>query len=175
MEEMVSFVRDRHLHHFGYAVSCCYVKQKDVHPFKGLKLQCLALELPVYNTLPNLENTNLIVDALFGYSFRPPIRGDFGKLIEQVNKESASRNIPIASLDIPSGWDIEMGPTENGGGIENPDFLISLSAPKMAASYFRGKYHYLGGRFVPGNISTKYNLNLPKFEGSSQFVRLSNL
>ncbi len=29
------------------------------------------------------------------------------------------------------------------------EMLISLTAPKLCAHYFKGKYHVLGGRFVP--------------------------
>ena len=30
--------------------------------------------------------------------------------------------------------------------------LVSLTAPKRAARFFEGPYHYLGGRFVPPAI-----------------------
>ena len=33
-----------------------------------------------------------------------------------------------------------------------PDMLVSLTAPKRAARFFKGPHHYLGGRFVPPAI-----------------------
>ena len=36
----------------------------------------------------------------------------------------------------------------------------------------QGRYHYLGGRFVPPAIRDKYNLILPPFPGTSQCVKL---
>jgi len=33
-----------------------------------------------------------------------------------------------------------------------PDMLVSLTAPKKGAQGFEGKFHYLGGRFVPPAI-----------------------
>lgn len=41
--------------------------------------------------------------------------------------------------------------------------LISLTAPKICAQKFKGKYHYLGGRFVPPGIEEKYELQLPRY------------
>lgn len=74
------------------------------------------------------------------------------------------------SIDIPSGWDVEKGcPLE--GGI-HPEFLISLTAPKLCAKDFRGKYHYLGGRFVPPALEEKYGLSLPTYEGTDCCIRL---
>ena len=41
--------------------------------------------------------------------------------------------------------------------------LISLTAPKKSATQFTGRYHYLGGRFVPPALEKKYQLNLPPY------------
>lgn len=53
-----------------------------------------------------------------------------------------------------------------------PDTLISLTAPKKAASLFRGRYHFLGGRFVPPGLERKYELNLPQYRGIDCVLRL---
>lgn len=50
--------------------------------------------------------------------------------------------------------------------------LISLTAPKICAKLFKGKHHYLGGRFVPKTLEQKYELNLPKYPGTSCVVEL---
>ena len=36
----------------------------------------------------------------------------------------------------------------------------------------QGRFHYLGGRFVPPAIKDKYNLSLPPYPGTSQCVRV---
>ena len=56
----------------------------------------------------------------------------------------------IASVDCPSGWHVDTG-DESGDGLR-PDMLISLTAPKNGARHFDGKFHYVGGRFVPPSI-----------------------
>jgi NAD(P)H-hydrate epimerase len=58
----------------------------------------------------------------------------------------SASGLPIVSVDIPSGWDVEAG-NDAGVGL-NPDVLVSLTAPKEGVRTFRGQ-HFLGGRFVP--------------------------
>jgi NAD(P)H-hydrate epimerase len=89
-----------------------------------------------------LRSSNVILDAIFGFSFKPPVRAPFDYALEFI---SISR-LPIVSVDIPSGWDVESGNAE-GVGL-NPDVLISLTAPKLGVQHFKGR-HFLGGRFVP--------------------------
>jgi hypothetical protein len=67
-----------------------------------------------------------------------------------------------------SGWDIETG-DENG---LKPDFLISLAAPKSCTKLFKGKRHYLGGRFIPKTLEQKYELHLPVYPGSNCIIEL---
>lgn len=67
-----------------------------------------------------------------------------------------------------SGWDIETG-DDNG---LKPDLLISLIAPKMCAKLFKGKHHFLGGRFVPKTLEQKNELNLPVFPGTACVIEL---
>lgn len=68
--------------------------------------------------------------------------------------------LPIISVDIPSGWDVDSGrqtletqADEETGEVAvvetfEPEVLISLTAPKKGVRDFKGQ-HWLGGRFVP--------------------------
>jgi hypothetical protein len=49
---------------------------------------------------------------------------------------------------------------------------VSLTAPKLAAKFFQGPHHFLGGRFVPPAIVEKYHLKLPSYPGTSECVRI---
>jgi NAD(P)H-hydrate epimerase len=69
------------------------------------------------------------------------------------------------------GWDVENGYSE---GMIQPEFLISLTAPKMGSKNFKGKYHYLGGRFVPIALQEKYKLNLPDYPDQDPCVLITN-
>lgn len=54
-----------------------------------------------------------------------------------------------------------------------PDMLISLTAPKICAKHFKGRHHYLGGRFIPQPMIDKYQLNLPQYTGTSCCMKIN--
>ena len=98
-----------------------------------------------------LQSTDVILDAIFGFSFQPPVRAPFDFVLPLLAKSG----LPIVSVDIPSGWDVEKGKItvdvaeRDGKPFEglDPDVLISLTAPKLGVKNFKGR-HFLGGRFV---------------------------
>lgn len=69
-----------------------------------------------------------------------------------------------------TGWHVEEGDTS--GKRLKPDTLISLTAPKKCVTHFTGKNHYLGMRLVPQSLAVKYNLQLPSYKGTAQFIKL---
>ena len=89
-----------------------------------------------------ISSSDVILDAVFGFSFKGPVRSPFDAALPLINNSG----LPIVSVDIPSGWDVEEGKTDNVA--IDPDVLISLTAPKLGVAAFRGR-HFLGGRFVP--------------------------
>jgi NAD(P)H-hydrate epimerase len=93
-----------------------------------------------------LAGYDIVVDAIFGFSFDPKggVREPFASILSLLR--NLDDKLPIVSIDIPSGWDVEQGDTM-GIGLR-PKVLVSLTAPKKCAQAFKG-LHYLGGRFVP--------------------------
>ncbi|KAG7457943.1 hypothetical protein MATL_G00232570 [Megalops atlanticus] len=159
----------RHLKLFGYEPSIVYPKRPNKPLFKNLTVQCEKMDIPFLAEMPTEaevidEAYNLVVDAIFGFSFQGAVREPFGTILDTLKKAT----VPIASVDIPSGWDVEKGSSD---GIQ-PDMLISLTAPKKSATHFRGRYHYLGGRFVPPALEKKYQLNLPQYPGTDCVYQL---
>lgn len=159
----------RHLKMFGFVPSIFYPKRTDKALYNNLTHQCYSMDIPFLEKLPLAEyineNVDVVVDALFGFSFKPPVRPEFEEVLNTLRETSSS----VCSIDIPSGWNVETGPPE--GGIQ-PELLISLTAPKKCAHYFTGKYHYLGGRFVPPSLAKKYNLQLPCYTGTDCIILL---
>jgi NAD(P)H-hydrate epimerase len=51
------------------------------------------------------ESYDLILDGIFGFSFEGNIRPPFDAIIKTLQK----CQIPIVSIDIPSGWHVEKG------------------------------------------------------------------
>nr|XP_025853115.1 NAD(P)H-hydrate epimerase [Vulpes vulpes] len=159
----------RHLKLFGYQPTIYYPKRPNKPLFTALVTQCQKMDIPFLGEMPPEpmlidELYELVVDAIFGFSFKGDVREPFRTILSVLD----GLTVPIASIDIPSGWDVEKG---NSGGIQ-PDLLISLTAPKKSATQFTGRYHYLGGRFVPPALEKKYQLNLPPYPDTECVYRL---
>lgn len=176
-------VAARHLHHFGYSVTICYPKPTDKPFYNGLVTQCKSLGIPFIDDSnitgdekKNTSSYDIIVDAMFGFSFKGTPRPPFDALLASLSSPSSP---PVISIDIPSGWDVEKGPVplhnEASPSLPpplHPVMLVSLTAPKLCAKEFTGQHHYLGGRFVPLEIKEKYNLKLPAYPGTAQCIRI---
>ncbi|OEL13033.1 Pyridoxine/pyridoxamine 5'-phosphate oxidase 1, chloroplastic [Dichanthelium oligosanthes] len=171
-------VAARHLYHIGYRPSVCYPKRTPKPLYSGLVTQLESLSIPFIHAedLPYdlSREFDIIIDAMFGFSFHGTPRPPFDDLIQRLVSLSVIGNSDkrpaIISVDIPSGWHVEEGDV-NGGGIK-PDMLVSLTAPKLCAKKFTGPHHFLGGRFVPPPILNKYGLKLPPYPGTSMCVRI---
>lgn len=89
----------RHLKLFGYETELFYPKRTDKTLYHNLVHQCESMKIPFLNNLPEQNNVEdcygLIVDALFGFSFKPPVRGDFVPIIELMKTDK----VPIARYD----------------------------------------------------------------------------
>ncbi|KAL3639517.1 Pyridoxine/pyridoxamine 5'-phosphate oxidase 1, chloroplastic [Castilleja foliolosa] len=160
-------VAARHLHHFGYKPFVCYPKRTAKTLYNGLVTQDLPADLS--------SSFDIVVDAMFGFSFHGSPRPPFDDLIQRLvaleyTNEKNEKSSVIVSIDIPSGWHVEEGDL-SGEGIK-PHMLVSLTAPKLCAKRFSGPHHFLGGRFVPPLIEEKFKLDLPKYPGTSMCVRI---
>lgn len=175
-------VASRHLKHFGFNVTILYPKQPV--RYSNLVSQCQDLDIPIFNELPNFsedsnmissfktfvenENIEIIVDSIFGFSFEGQIRQPFASIIEGMSTSS----IPVLSVDIPSGWDVNEGDKYNTNFM--PSSCISLTAPKLCMKDYHG-VHYLGGRFIPPRIINEFHLNIPSYgPGVNQIMKISS-
>ena len=148
-----------------------YPKRGQSELFQNLVTQCKKMEsIEFIDKMPSIEELDqtyyVIIDALFGFSFKPPVRASFSNILSLMT----STRTPVASIDIPSGWHVEEGDI-NEVGLQ-PELLISLTAPKRCSAHFMGKYHFLGGRFVPLPMQKKYCMNLPEYPGLDLCVKL---
>ena len=155
----------------AYKPVILYPKRGQSELFQNLVTQCKKMEsIEFIDEMPSIEELDqsyyVIIDALFGFSFKPPVRASFSNILSSLT----STKTPVASIDIPSGWHVEEGDI-NGVGLQ-PELLISLTAPKKCSAHFTGKYHFLGGRFVPMPMQKKYCMNLPEYPGLDLCVKL---
>jgi NAD(P)H-hydrate epimerase len=112
------FVVARHLHNHGIFVCVFLITRisailKDGDAFTNLHI-LLNMKIPVVETydikgvnniIKELNNYNLLVDALFGTGLAGEVREPFKTLIQDVN----NLNKTVVSVDIPSGLDCNNG------------------------------------------------------------------
>jgi len=87
----------------GYSPSIFYPKRTDKPLYHALTTQCVKMGLSFVDSLPSSDkisqNYDVIVDALFGFSFQGPPRGEFATLISNI----VESRVPVLSVDVPSG------------------------------------------------------------------------
>jgi hydroxyethylthiazole kinase-like uncharacterized protein yjeF len=74
-----------------------------------------------------LEEADLILDALVGTGFKPPLRGSAAQLRDAV----AELRIPVVAVDLPSGWDADSR-EETTPEAFRADAVVTFTAPKLA-------------------------------------------
>ncbi len=74
-----------------------------------------------------LEGAALVIDAVVGTGFRPPLRG----LAAVAQGLLAASSVPVVAVDLPSGWDADSmeGWAE---GAFRADAVVTFAAPKLA-------------------------------------------
>ncbi|XRB04111.1 NAD(P)H-hydrate epimerase [Pycnococcus provasolii] len=169
-------VAARHLALFGYEPpTLCIPKETARPPFVGLRKLCDHFACPRTDvdsavSAMNEGGYDVVIDALFGFSFSGAPRPPFDKLLAGVASAAKQDKCRVLSVDVPSGWPVDGDGKPSDDAVE-PQALISLTAPKACAKGFRGT-HYLGGRFVPPAIAEEFSLNLPTYPGVAQICKL---
>jgi len=154
---------------YGYQCSIHYPKRKESEIYNRLVSQCQAFGIPFLDDPPSSKNFDLIVDAMFGFSFKGKPRPPFDSIIQSFESSA----VPVFSIDVPSGWDVETGPTEHSKF--QPACLISLTAPKLCAKFLNSSSsHYLGGRFVPPSMAKEIGLDMSLYKSPLQCTKVNS-
>ena len=74
-----------------------------------------------------LKGASLVVDAVVGTGFKPPLRG----LAVAVRELLAGSPTPVVAVDLPSGWDAD-AMTERVEGAFRADAVVTFVTPKLA-------------------------------------------
>ena len=169
-------VAARHLSHLGFKCTVVYPKQGKGLLFENLVQQCRDVgvvfitdpvemaELSARGLRSAGESFDLVIDAIFGFSFTGYSREPFASLITAMRDSG----IPTVSVDVPSGWHVDKGDVNHTGFY--PDALVSLTVPKLCAKAYRGE-HYVGGRFITPELASTYSLDVPQYKGTSQIAK----
>lgn len=166
-------VAARHLKLWGFNPSIYYPRPSSKQLFLNLETQLRNLDVEFIQELDSssISQFQLIIDAIFGFSFQSgSIRPPFDDIINTIN----ATEIPVLSVDIPSGWDVDCGFVE--GGIKQPEVLISLTAPKPVVNFLDDKTtQYVGGRFIGKEFAKKFGIDDFGYKGYDQIVKLNKL
>jgi NAD(P)H-hydrate epimerase len=162
----------RHLHNRGFKVRV--VLSKETATLTGAarkQLQILqAAELqPVAPSQAGdvIRRSQVVVDALVGYSLRGAPRGRVAELIDLCNQHAAR----VLSLDVPSGLDATTG--EAPGPVVRPERTLTLALPKTGLQGVLGEL-YLADIGIPPEVFQRLGLSFDPPFGERYWVRLGN-
>ena len=74
-----------------------------------------------------LDSADLILDAVVGTGFKPPLRGLAAAVRDRVN----AMTTPMVAVDLPSGWDSDSREF-SAEGAYRADAVVTFTAPKLA-------------------------------------------
>lgn len=74
-----------------------------------------------------LETADLLLDAVVGTGFKPPLRGPAAALRDRVN----TLKMPVVAVDLPSGWDADSREFSVDGAYR-ASAVVTFTAPKLA-------------------------------------------
>ncbi len=77
-------------------------------------------------------NTDLIVDAVLGTGFKPPLKGLALDALKWMQRGRAPILAPILAIDLPSGWPADETSATVAGPVFPADAVITFTAPKPA-------------------------------------------
>ncbi len=151
----------RRLYAWGFNVEVYLMAREQMTPIPAHQLDILErMKVPVHNadSLKNVENTDLIIDGVIGYSVKGDPHGAAKEMIEWANET----DVPTLSLDTPSGLDLTTG-TIHTPTIQ-AEATLTLALPKQGlyereAKKFRREL-YLGDISVPPALYAEPSLGL---------------
>ena len=163
----------RHLHNMGARVSVQLAAEmrmlKDVPAHQWAILQTLHLDRAQFE----LESSALILDAMLGYGARGDPRPPIKDWIERAN----SSDIPILSLDCPSGLDTTTG--QPGQPTIQAEATMTLALPKTGLLAAQAKGHVgklsLADIGVPPELYSRMGIEVGPIFVESSIVGLDDL
>ena len=106
----------------------------------GVRLREVVDEAALADVREDLAAAQLILDAVVGTGFKPPLRGLAAAMREVV----AAVDAPVVAVDLPSGWDAD-SMEQNLEGAYRADAVVTFTAPKRAHVFG----HLTGSAFGP--------------------------
>ena len=90
---------------------------------KNVKL----IEIQDGDTLPELSDDDVLIDAIFGSGLARPVKGFIAKVIDHINNSEAV----VIAIDTPSGFFCDSTNTTHNGSIIKADYTLTIQFPKF--------------------------------------------
>ena len=130
------FVVARKLHEAGKLVQVLLLAEPGqlagdaAEMFRRLPLRAVtAISAGAFQTdaVRELLRAELLIDAILGTGFKPPVKGVYADAIAALNQSVA----PVIAVDIPSGADADAH-HQNSGTMARADAIVTFTAPRPA-------------------------------------------
>ncbi len=155
------FVVARHLRNRGVAVHLCLLSEVDgvrgdaainlkIWRNMGEEVNTILSRQDIERHKKDIVHSSLIVDAIFGTGLSKEPEGIFGDVIDLIN----SLNLPVVSIDIPSGLDGRTGMAI--GRSVKADMTVTMALPKIGLVVYPGLDY--AGRLIVADIGMPHNL-----------------
>jgi len=168
----------RHLSNYGYKVKIVLTgnpaKMKEVthHQFDIAR----NLTIPEEITLPlknEIEDAGLIIDAMIGYGLTGELSNNYINIVKVINE---IRNIPIISLDAPTGLNTSTGLSTKR--TVKATQTLTLAFPKIGLSAPNAK-EYVGELFaadiaIPPQIYQKLGIEPSRLFNASPIIKINS-
>ena len=96
------------------------------------------------NTLPEIFDADLVIDALFGSGLTRPLVGLAERVVKHINQSLAT----TIAIDLPSGLFCELNTYDNPDAIIRADYTLTFQLPKLSFFFpeniiYTGDWYYL--------------------------------
>ncbi|MEN8240995.1 MAG: NAD(P)H-hydrate epimerase [Chloroflexota bacterium] len=161
----------RHLHNRGYNIDLLLTKpvdqilgaaknQLDILTNAGLRPTAME------NAEQAVSESDLVIDALIGYSLRGAPAGNTKKLIRLINQSAKG----VLSLDLPSGIDATNG--ETPGEFIEAERTLTLALPKPGLQHPASGQLFLADIGIPPQVYQKIGIELEPVFGHQYTIEL---
>ncbi len=129
------FVIARQLHEAGKAIQVLLLANPTqlagdaAEMFRRLPLKALSVTAPEAlqtDRVQELIRADLLIDAILGTGFKPPVIGVYAEAIAALNQSA----VPVVAVDIPSGADADAA--RQAPGVARADAIVTFTAPRPA-------------------------------------------
>ncbi len=121
------------------------------------------------SSFSNYQESDLVVDSIFGTGLDREIKGPYRKIIERIN----SLKVPKVAVDLPSGIDANKG-TPLGSSVI-ADVTVTFVVPKLGISIYPGLDHcgkiYVAGITTPKILEDKILYELVTFKKCRSIIK----